>query len=172
MNRRSFSSLLGLLPFYAVTTAEANQPRLVTLERANQGRTIEVDWAWGESFSDVNEWLSQLRCKQMDGSPTAMCCETGRNYRTISVGACARHGDDAVHERLVARRFQKEIADEIEAAMWNGTADKLCDVTVFWRTRPEYENAPRTEYDPQRREDVIIPGWSQISAYARLSVAA
>ena len=119
-------------------------------------------------FAELESWLAALPIKQVDGSPSARCEQTGEPYVTHSFGGLARPGDEKTIEAGVAARMQRSIVDAIELAQ----PKRLEDATIHWRQRLAFEVGDYTEYDPTRQRMIPVEDWRKVSAYCRLTVSA
>ena len=128
-------------------------------------------------FKDFQNWLASLAVKQVDGSPTAVCINTGQTYVTFSFNALVRPGEENAGESSVTVKMRQAIAQAITA--W--PSDRT--VTIYWRERPSMEVADRSiilEYcddgpdvDPITLQRCVMDhNWRTVQAYCRLTVDA
>lgn len=164
MGRRDFGAAIAA----ALVVASSELARAET-SATMRGEYEVLTYPFCQSFADVHKWLSSIRVKQVDGNPDSVCKKTGKPYITIHLGALSRGGDEAEHEKLLADAFCREVVRHVENACKTGTG-KLSDLTIFWRARPEFEIRDRDEWT--KSGFVVIPGWKQLGAYARISVGA
>jgi hypothetical protein len=121
-----------------------------------------------DSFAELTAWFETLPVKQVDGSATAICEQTGKPYLPHSFVGLARPGDEKTVEGHVASRMQWSIVEAVGLVR----PKRPEDVTFHWRHRLEFEVADHTSYDPALQRFVQVENWRAVSAYCRLTVSA
>ena len=148
------------------------------------------------NFSDLKKWVDSLPVKQVDGTPTAICGETGEKYTVRLFGGLARPGTEHLLEESLAVQMQNAISKAIEYAipydMENGKwatpnnnvrpkSAKIEDVTIYWRERLESgrdnypvvtaysEDGPDFDFLTDRR-CMMDREWRKIGIYCRFTV--
>lgn len=176
MNRRGIFGLFAGLaafcaaPLSAVAKSAPRAPRYRYIDCGYRGPSVK-------SFAELQEWLDKLPVRQFDGSPSAVCEQTGEPYVAFHLGGYARPSDEAFIEAGVAARMQNAITDAIERVQ----PKRIEDTVIYWRQRFESE-VSGYERPIEFREDgpdidwitgqrcVLDRNWVKVGGYCRLTI--
>lgn len=125
-----------------------------------------------ENFNHLDTWVRSWKNYQEDGSPTAVCSQTGTPYTEVYAYQFFRPGDEAVAERTIARQMGQKIS-----SLFCGRANGK----VYWRQRLQYElsDEPQVirycEDGPDKdfytdRNCIMDHNWKVIRAYCRMTI--
>ena len=162
MNRR------GFFGFFASCLAVVGLGKVAIAEPYNSRSYVTIMGSPPvKSFDELKAWISSLPIRQVDGPAQAWCDPAAKPYRAIHLGGLSRVGDESIIEADVAQAVQRHIGMAIDELR----AEKLDELTLYWRTPLELEIMDHDRYDPKTKQFVPIPGWCRVTAYARLTIA-